>query len=97
MGLLPNASSREGALSAISVHDFGVGDVLRNQSVRGKLIRGAILSGASLIALPFSTVWAQDAVTGDQPAGPVASTVPDAYGDIVVTAQRREQSLQDVP
>jgi len=63
-------------------------------SVRGKIIRSAILSGASLIALPCGAAWAQDAVSADQAA---SSTVPDAYGDIVVTAQRREQSLQDVP
>jgi iron complex outermembrane receptor protein len=51
---------------------------------------------ASQIAVAFlvsgTAVKAQDA-----PAPTAASTGFDASGDIVVTAQRREQSLQDVP
>ncbi len=51
------------------------------------------LVGASMLALAAAApVWAQDA----QSAGPVAQE--ESYGeDIVVTAQRQSQRLQDVP
>lgn len=49
-------------------------------------------AGASAAALLGPSVWAQDAA-----AGPAAAS-SDSWGDeIVVTARRREESLQDVP
>jgi iron complex outermembrane recepter protein len=62
---------------------------------RGRCLRAAILSGVSFVALPASVAWAQEQdTTAAVPAPPAA---PEGYGDIVVTAQRREQNLQDVP
>ena len=59
------------------------------------------LVGASMLALAAATpVWAQD-TGGNAPSGATQSAQPDAqegYGeDIVVTAQRQSQRLQDVP
>jgi iron complex outermembrane receptor protein len=69
-------------------------DVVKDSMcAHGKFLRGAILSGVSLIALPCSSAWAQDATVPQK----APSAPQDAYSDIVVTAQRREQSLQDVP
>jgi len=42
-----------------------------------------------------TTAWAAPAAAQDAPAGPAAEE--SGLGDIVVTAQRREESLQDVP
>ena len=62
--------------------------------MRGKI---AWLACASVTALVGSgAAWAQ---TAPQPAAPAASAAPSSeqMGDIVVTAQKREQKLQDVP
>ena len=45
-----------------------------------------------LATAPTAPVWSQ---TADQ--APVAQNATDALGDIVVTARRREEALQDVP
>ncbi len=61
------------------------------------LYKSALLSAS---ALAFgSTAMAQDAGTGATAAATVAQAGSDAggTGDIVVTARRREESLQDVP
>jgi iron complex outermembrane receptor protein len=53
------------------------------------------LAGVSLVALAIATpVQAQDAPPGETQAAPAADT---GVEDIVVTAQKREQRLQDVP
>ena len=50
-------------------------------------IRYAALASASLIVLSASSAWAQEAVAEDE----------GGLTEIVVTAQKREQNLQDVP
>ena len=45
-------------------------------------------------ALCGTSAWAQDAVP---PAAPAVQSAPSGLQDIVVTAQRREERLQDVP
>lgn len=53
--------------------------------------RGRLFGGAAMASALFATgsVWAQEA--------PAAQTGGDQVADIVVTAQKREQRLQDVP
>ncbi len=50
--------------------------------------KGALLGGAALSMLAGSQAWAQQATAGDQ-----ARTI----SEVVVTAQKREERLQDVP
>lgn len=54
--------------------------------------RGGFLISAALITLLPAGAWAQAA-----PSAPVAQPVSSGFGDIVVTAQRREERAQDVP
>ena len=49
-------------------------------------MRNATLAAAIAMALPLPSAWAQEA-----PAGPMS------LGEIIVTAQRREERIQDVP
>lgn len=57
----------------------------------------ALLAGASLIAIACPAA-AQDGTQTDQGSpATTAETTPRAPGEIIVTAQRREQSQQDVP
>ncbi len=49
-------------------------------------MRNATLAAAIAMALPLPSAWAQEA-----PAAPMS------LGEIIVTAQRREQNIQDVP
>ena len=49
------------------------------------------------ISIALATAaWAAPAAAQDAPAAPVVES-DSGLGDIVVTAQRREESLQDVP
>src|SRR3546814_15222634 len=54
-----------------------------------------LLSGAAVLA-PFHAAMAQDAAAPTAPAAPTAQeeTYP---GEILVTAQRREERVQDIP
>jgi len=54
----------------------------------------ALLVSASLLGL-MQPAYAQDAAAA--PEAQDAAAAPDANGDIIVTAQRRAQGLQDVP
>lgn len=55
----------------------------------------ALLLSTVLAAIPINSARAQEAVPADDPAGTVAAT---SYGDeIIVTAQKREENLKDVP
>lgn len=54
-------------------------------AARTKLLRAALLAGAHLVALESATAYAQEQAN------------PTGLEEIVVTAQRREESLQKVP
>jgi len=57
-----------------------------------------LLLGVSALAFGAQSASAQDAQTGPAPATETAETAdPANAGDIVVTAQRRSERLQDVP
>ena len=60
----------------------------------------ALLVGTSLAALAAPAVAqeaAPQAATEEAEADPADDLAPPAPGEIIVTAQRREQALQDVP
>lgn len=62
------------------------------------VFRTALMGTAAV--MPLSGAWAQQrgGVTGiDQPVTESAAEAPEGDGEIVVTAQRRSQRLQDVP
>ena len=62
-----------------------------------------LLAGAALTALTAAPAWAQTspaaatAVTDTQTDAPPAEAAATAPGDIIVTAQKRSERLQDVP
>lgn len=66
----------------------------------GRTVRTALMFSACGLALSVAaTVQAQDAAPADEQAQPAtdrAETDP-AFGEIIVTASKREQTLQDVP
>jgi iron complex outermembrane receptor protein len=64
---------------------------------RSAIIRGALAIGASLTTIAISgTAWAQ-ATKRQTPAAPQQAASPDSIAEIIVTAQFREQRLQDTP
>ena len=66
------------------------------------MIRASLFGSAAVVALAAAPALAQDAATAEAPAGQAsAATADDAAtaseGEIIVTARRRAESLQDVP
>ena len=57
----------------------------------------AVLIGTACVFSSAGTAWAQETLTVSGTAAPAPTDVAGADGDIVVTAQRRNERLQDVP
>jgi iron complex outermembrane receptor protein len=60
-------------------------------------VRVILGASASIASLSTGTAHAQGAPAAPPPAPPATTAEEDRLGDIVVTAQRREERLQDVP
>ena len=62
------------------------------------ITRTALLVGAAAVCFPVAA-HAQDGDAPDETSGTIAEDDPQTIGvrTIIVTAQRREESLQDVP
>ncbi len=58
---------------------------------------GWMLVSASAAALTTANAYAQDAASVEPQAGEAAGAGADGFGEILVTARRRAESLQDVP
>jgi iron complex outermembrane receptor protein len=67
--------------------------------VEGSQMRSfrAVLIGTACVFSSAGTAWAQETLTVSGTAAPAPTDVAGADGDIVVTAQRRNERLQDVP
>ena len=76
--------------------------MLKTAAGRAGFVRAFLLSGSAVAALHGGAAWAQDEATPAEqstaPADDFADNEDSATGnEIVVTATKREQTLQDVP
>lgn len=58
---------------------------------------GSMIALALGVAMGTSPAWAQDSATGAVPAGTEAAADADQVGEILVTARRRNESIQSTP
>ncbi|MFD2137125.1 TonB-dependent receptor plug domain-containing protein [Novosphingobium resinovorum] len=62
-----------------------------------RTVRTALMASIAMSAFAFTSANAQEAVVAPLPASAAQEHTEGGLGDIVVTARRRAESLQDVP